>query len=857
MMNPRSLILAASLCISFAMAADNTIDFSPKPPVQPLSPAEEAKTFQLPLGYRLELVLSEPDIMEPVCMAFDGNGRLYVAEMRSYMRDLEATDELTPTSRVSVHWSSKNDGVYDQHRVYADKLVLPRLLLPLADGVLIGETNTNDINLYRDTNGDGVSDEKKLVYQGGARGENMEHQPSGLTWANDNWLYTAMNNYRLRWKDGMLMKQEIPGNGGQWGGSQDDDGKYWVVNAGGERGPVSFQQHVLYGRFTLRQEFEPGFEVVWPAMGLRDFQGGPDKARDDNTLNHFTATCGGEIYRGDQLPAELKGNLFFGEPVGRLVRRATIEVNDGITILHNPHPQNEFLRSTDACFRPIDMKTAPDGTLFICDMYRGVIQEGTWVTKGGYLRKTIQQHGMENIMNRGRIWRLVHESTKPVPAPKLLEATPTDLVTTLTHPNGWYRDTAQKLLVLKQDQSVAPALIGMLQKHDAPLARIHALWTLEGLGALTPDLVRGALKDKSVQVRHAAIRASESVMDAALQQDVLKLATDPDPTVVIQTLLTAKLLKWKELPKLANATAMTTPSKGVRAMVAEVMSNSSNFPQEFSETQKASLHRGNEIYQQLCYTCHGIDGGGTPIDGQPGGATTLAPPLSRAKAVIGHRDGLILALLHGVTGPVNGKTYQAQMIPMAGSDNVWIADVLSYVRNRFGNTATMIEPEDVERVRKSYKDRTMPWTEEELHALAPPVLTNRSDWKFTSSENVAGIEKCVDGDMKTRWSSEKPLKKDMWITIELPAEASINGLRFAFWEGANILARGLRIETSKNGKQWDKPVYDDGAITAITEISFAPVTAKFIKIKQTGKGNNNTPWHIHELDINVSTPATH
>lgn len=178
-LRPLALVTALSLG---RLLADDATDFPPKPPVKALTAAEEQKTFQLPRGYRMELILSEPDITEPVGIAFDGNGRLYVAEMSSYMRDIDGTDEQVSTSRVSVHWSSKGDGQYDMHRVFADNLKLPRLLLPLANGVLIGETDTNDIYLYEDTNGDGVSDEKKPVYQGGPRGGN---------------LYTAVNNYRL------------------------------------------------------------------------------------------------------------------------------------------------------------------------------------------------------------------------------------------------------------------------------------------------------------------------------------------------------------------------------------------------------------------------------------------------------------------------------------------------------------------------------------------------------------------------------------------------------------------------------------------------------------------------------------
>lgn len=154
-----------------------------------LSVEDELKTFQLPEGYRLEPVLADPDIKEPVMCAFDGNGRLFVAEMRTYMQEIDGKNQHTPLSRVSMHYSSKGDGKFDQHTVFIDKLVLPRMILPLADGLLVGETDTKDLHIYRDTDGDGVADSKILVMKGGGQGGNLEHQPSGLIWGLDNWMY--------------------------------------------------------------------------------------------------------------------------------------------------------------------------------------------------------------------------------------------------------------------------------------------------------------------------------------------------------------------------------------------------------------------------------------------------------------------------------------------------------------------------------------------------------------------------------------------------------------------------------------------------------------------------------------------
>ena len=281
-----------------------------------------------------------------------------------------------------------------------------------------------------------------------------------MIWSLDNWLYTTYSAFRIRYNpQGLAFKEPTAPNGGQWGLCQDDYGKPWFVNAGGELGPLNFQQPIVYGQFNVPDQFPVNYREVFPLVGIPDVQGGTGRFRpDEKTLNHFTATCGEEIFRGDRLPEDLRGDLLFSEPVGRLIRRSKVEVRDGITYLKNAHSGSEFIRSTDPNFRVVNMANGPDGCLYLVDMYRGIIQQGNWTKPGSYLRGVIDQYGLAKNIGKGRIYRLVHKDFQPGGSPKMLDETPAQLVAHLEHPNGWWRDTAQKLLILKGDPSVVPAL---------------------------------------------------------------------------------------------------------------------------------------------------------------------------------------------------------------------------------------------------------------------------------------------------------------------------------------------------------------------------------------------------------------
>ena len=334
-----------------AMTSDAT-DFTPKPAYTARTPEEEGKGFMLPAGYRMELVAADPDVISPTLIEFDGNGRMYVGEMISYMMDASARREHDPISRISRWESTKGDGRYDKRTVFVDHLVAPRMILPLQDGVILtSETDSDDLVKWSDTNDDGVADKREVVFSGiGQSGDaNIEHQKAGLLWNMDNWIYTTYNPFRIRWTPAGFLREPTGANGGQWGLASDDDGKPWFVDAGGERGPMNFQYPIHYGSFTpcpaagrggraggaapapaptpdpncppgMENGFEKDFAVVWPAPGIGDMQGGIGRTRmPAQNLNHFTATTGPAIFRGDRLPEDLKGHLLFTEPVGRLV----------------------------------------------------------------------------------------------------------------------------------------------------------------------------------------------------------------------------------------------------------------------------------------------------------------------------------------------------------------------------------------------------------------------------------------------------------------------------------------------------------------------------------------------------------
>lgn len=524
--------LIALLCLSLAphSPAVHTKNAGPEkvelkfklPPPKPLSPEEELKTFQVEKGFRVELVACEPMIESPVAMSFDDQGRLFVCEMRGYMHDLAGSTEKEPTGRVSLLEDTDGDGRMDKATAFLDQVVMPRAVMAVNGGALIAVPP--QLLFCKDTNGDGVADVKEVVATDfGTLGGQPEHMANSPVWAMDNSIWCAGYSSRLKLRGGVWQRDAGLGRG-QWGLCQDDHGRlYFNYNSDMLRADLlpaeAFARNPLLRNATSINAKLANDQTLYPAHPTPGVNRGYDAKTlsADGKLQRPTATCGALIYRGDAFPAMYRGNAFVPEPGANLVKRFTMSETDGLVKATNTAKGSEFLTSTDERFRPVNACNGPDGALYLVDMYRGIIQHQSFLTH--YLIANIQARKLETPFNMGRIWRIVPEgsSAKPVKVAKDAKL--------LTHANGWVRDTAQRLIVESADASTVPALKELLQNESA-IAREHALWTLDGLAAITPDLVKTALADPSEHVRAAAVRVAprDYVFDVAEEKHPLVLA---------------------------------------------------------------------------------------------------------------------------------------------------------------------------------------------------------------------------------------------------------------------------------------------------------------------------------------------
>lgn len=660
------------------------------PPAPALPPDEALKTFALKDGFRIELIASEPMVEEPVALSFDERGRIWVVEMRGFMPNADGTGERDIPGRVSILEDTNRDGLPDKKTIFFDNLIMPRAIACVRGGALIAEPP--HLWFCRDTNGDDVSDEKIEVASDYGDPKNPEHCANGLLLARDNWIYSLYHGYRYRFSNGNWTREANPVRA-QWGLTQDDYGRLvYTSNSDHLRGDL-LPTHYLADKPPgskmpgLGQKLAAD-QTVWPGRVNPGVNRGylPATLKADGRLDKFTAACGTVIYRGDLFPRDYYGNAFVCEPAANMIRRSILTDKDGIITAENAYEKSEFLTSTDERFRPVNLYTGPDGALYVVDMYHGILQHRIYLTP--YLRQQVEDRGLQTPIHLGRIYRIVPRLSPQKPLSNLASATTSELVQYLTHHNGWVRDTAQRLIVERQDTNAIP----LLKNLKSDLSRLYALWTLEGLGQFD----RTYLKDASPYVRAGAIRISGR--------------GDPAEREALPQIQMALVSKDREaLRKIIDKSPFALARDAAKFSLGEyeVVARKIKPAAPLTAEERILFNGGKAVYETACVPCHQPHG-----MGQEG----LAPPLAQSEWVAGPPQRLVRIVLNGLRGPikVKGQMYELDMPALGVLTDEQIAAVLTYVRREWNHSFSAVSPATVKQVREATAKREDAWTSADL-----------------------------------------------------------------------------------------------------------------------------------------------
>ena len=582
-------------------------------PIPPTEPADALKTFETAGGFHMELVAHEPLVTEPVAATFDENGRMYVAEIVGYPYQPGPGEE--PLGRIRLLEDRDGDGRFDVGHIFADRLVWPTGVAPWKGGVFASAPP--DILYFKDTDGDGKADVREKVYTGFGV-TNEQQMVNNLIWGVDHKIYASTGgdggfirpgdqpdaepvsvyNRDFRFNP-IERKLELITQTFQFGHSFDEWYNRFVCRAGSpgrhvvmppgylERNPYLFFD--LHGYLTAgSMEVNPLVESRIPIYRIspterwrkirearRVFAGRIATLEDGTTGNYqayAAAWSGVQVYRGHAYPESYRGSIFAGANTANLLHRRLLKP-DGVTFksVRADGENAEFVRSSDNWFRPVNSVNAPDGTLYVLDMSRELIEHG-------HVPKRVVKHlDFMRGSDRGRIYRVAPPDFKVPPVPRLSEASIQELVAHLEHPGGWWRETAHRLIYERQEASAIPLLRRLLRQSSQPLARMHALWSLKGLKALRDEDVAQGLADPSPGVRTHAIEHAETRLNRSkhLFEKVLELAGDENPRVRFRVALA--LGESKDRRVIDSLVRIAKTDSGDRWIRNSVLSSSAEF----------------------------------------------------------------------------------------------------------------------------------------------------------------------------------------------------------------------------------------------------------------------------------------
>ena len=533
-------------------------------------------SFRTKADFTIEVVAAEPLIESPVAIDWGADGRLWVCEMYDYPSGVDG--KWKPGGRVKVLKGAKGDGNYDTATLFLEGIPFPTGIMAWRKGVLI--CAAPDILYAEDTDGDGKADVVKKLYSGFAT-HNFQARVNGLAWGLDGWVYGASGLFGGKVKS-LLTGQETDLSGRDFR-IKPDSGEIEAVAGISQQGRIrddwgnwfGNDNSTLLWHFPLPDHYvrrnpnvtypDPRVNVASTALDpnqLYPISRTLERFNDPQSANHTTSACGPEIYRDDLLGTNYYGNAFICEPVHNLLTRLVLEPRGATFAAHRAFDEqhSEFFASTDNWFRPVQVRTGPDGALWVVDMYRFVIEHPRWIPP-----ERLKQLDPRAGADKGRIYRIYPRGAKLRSVRNLTNLSSAQLVGAINTPNGPTRDLVHEELSRRWDVVpvlekrvrqlyVAHDLGGRTDPTDIPPAAVRAqmLCAAAGLIRPTPEVLRRALLDAHSGVRRQAVRLSETFLSekanitgtAELKLTLFQLAEDSDPGVRFQLVLSVG--EWED-----------------------------------------------------------------------------------------------------------------------------------------------------------------------------------------------------------------------------------------------------------------------------------------------------------------------
>ncbi|MGZ4974125.1 MAG: PVC-type heme-binding CxxCH protein, partial [Limisphaerales bacterium] len=604
---------------------------------KPKSPKASLACMSTVPGFKVELVASEPLTKSPVAFEWGADGKLWVVEMGDYPLGIDGKGK--PGGIIRFLEDTNGDGIYDKSTVFLKGVNFPNGIYPWRKGVIVSAAP--EIFYAEDTDGDGKADVRKTLFTGFNEG-NQQHRANGFDYGLDGWLYGANGDsggsitgvgglqksvadlpkgvdiggrdFRFNPDTGAF---ETQAGQTQFGRHRDDWGN-WFGNNNATMLWHYFLPIEYLGRnphlsvshtYQLLATYTNGTRVYPTSKTLQRFN-------DPNGANHLTSGNSPTPYRDELFGPDFAHTVFISEPVHNLVHREEL-APDGVTFKsHRAKTElhREFLTSRDNWFRPTQLKTGPDGALYVADMYRLVIEHPEWIPS-----EIQKQYNLRAGADKGRIYRVYPAKTKLRPIPNMEKMTDAELCAELESPNGWQRDTAQRLLIERGNTNVVKLLESQfIQSQQAEFwkgitrpvgkaptrGRVHTLYTLRALHALSPAILTAALKDPYASIREHAAHLCESFLvenagapNQELETALLALAEDPSIRVRYQV---AFVLGYSTNPRAGEALAkIALRNEKSEPIQIAVMSSATNHVGEMLATVLSAPKPSGTVVEQL------------------------------------------------------------------------------------------------------------------------------------------------------------------------------------------------------------------------------------------------------------------